>query len=86
MALLHNFSMPRRFSLVAEFCDKLSVSSAHRWAVLDEEQLAAMQRELDFIKQRNAKVEADKAWESSYFRIGSICIITYFVAAALCSC
>ncbi len=50
---------------------------------MDEAQLEAMQRELDLIKQRNAKVEADKAWETSYFRIASICAITYLVAATL---
>lgn len=34
--------------------------------------------------ERNARVEADKAWERSYVRIGSIAIVTYvFVALVL---
>ena len=33
--------------------------------------------ELDSIKQRNAKVEADKAWEGSWVRKLSIAAITY---------
>ena len=50
---------------------------------MHEELLDQMQQELELIKQRNARVEADKAWEGSYFRIGSICGITYLVAAAV---
>lgn len=34
--------------------------------------------------ERNARVEADKAWERSYVRIGSVALITYvFVALVL---
>ncbi len=34
--------------------------------------------------ERNARVEADKAWERSYVRIGSIAVVTYvFVALVL---
>ena len=34
--------------------------------------------------ERNARVEADKAWERSYVRIGSVAFITYvFVALVL---
>ena len=50
---------------------------------MDDGRWEQIRRELESIKQRNAKVEADKAWEVSYFRIGTICLITYFVAAAL---
>lgn len=32
------------------------------------------------ITQRNIRVEADKAWETSYFRKGCIALLTYFVA------
>lgn len=39
-----------------------------------------IQQELEQIKQRNAKVEADKAWETSWVRIGSVALITYLVA------
>ena len=37
--------------------------------------------EIKAIKERNARVEADKAWETSAFRISTICAITYVVAA-----
>lgn len=33
--------------------------------------------------ERNARVEAEKAWEQSYTRIGSIALITYAAAALL---
>jgi hypothetical protein len=32
------------------------------------------------IEERNKRVEADKAWETSFFRISSIAIFTYTVA------
>lgn len=35
---------------------------------------------LKLILERNARVEADKAWETSYVRRGSIIAITYVVA------
>lgn len=35
------------------------------------------------MKQRNLRVEADKAWETSTFRILSICVITYIIAAVV---
>ncbi len=31
--------------------------------------------------ERNARVEADKAWERSYVRIGSIALVTYICVA-----
>jgi len=49
---------------------------------MTEDKLAEMTRELEAIKQRNTRVEADKAWEVSYVRIGAICAITYLVALA----
>ncbi|MEK7540314.1 MAG: hypothetical protein AAB558_03635 [Patescibacteria group bacterium] len=39
-----------------------------------------VQKELELIKQRNQRVEADKAWETSLVRIGSVAVITYAVA------
>jgi hypothetical protein len=50
---------------------------------VNDDDLKRLEEQLDVIKQRNARVEADKAWETSSFRIGSICAITYLVAAAL---
>ncbi|MDD5770334.1 MAG: hypothetical protein PHE25_05165 [Candidatus Gracilibacteria bacterium] len=36
-----------------------------------------LEKEIELLKQRNKKVEADKAWEISNFRKVSIIIITY---------
>ena len=43
--------------------------------------LQKVEQEIEVIKQRNLKVEADKAWEISLFRKISIAIATYIVAA-----
>lgn len=40
-------------------------------------------KEIAAIKERNARVEADKAWETSGVRIFSISAITYVVASFL---
>ena len=45
-----------------------------------EERIQNLEKEVEVIKQRNAKVEADKAWETSYFRILLICGIIYVIA------
>ncbi len=45
------------------------------------ERLQMIEEQLTVIQQRNAKVEADKAWEASFTRIGTICATTYCVAA-----
>jgi hypothetical protein len=50
---------------------------------MTDETLQLIEKELEIIKQRNARVEADKAWEASPMRIGTICTITYLVAAVL---
>lgn len=39
----------------------------------------SLEKEIRAIKQRNTKVEKDKAWETSWFRRISIAILTYFV-------
>ncbi len=36
-------------------------------------------KEIEKIKKRNARVEADKAWETSWARKGIIAILTYIV-------
>lgn len=46
-----------------------------------EEKIEKIEKEIVLIKERNLRVEADKAWEVSGFRIVSITIITYIVAA-----
>ncbi len=38
-----------------------------------------LQKEIDEIKTRNKRVEADKAWETSLFRKILIALLTYFV-------
>ena len=40
-----------------------------------------MQDELSAIKARNARVERDKAWETSWVRRGFIMLVTYLIAA-----
>jgi hypothetical protein len=45
-----------------------------------EELVKNLEKEVEIIKQRNAKVEADKAWETSYFRVFLISGIIYIIA------
>lgn len=47
----------------------------------ENEKIAQLQKELENIKQRNQRVEIDKAWETSKFRIGIISLITYLTAS-----
>ncbi|NTU99025.1 hypothetical protein HGA64_03405 [Candidatus Falkowbacteria bacterium] len=46
-----------------------------------EERLLKIEEELRLVKERNAKVETDKAWETSGSRIFAIAAITYIVAS-----
>ena len=46
-----------------------------------DDRLQNLENEIRAIKERNARVEADKAWETSGFRIFSLCAITYIVAS-----
>lgn len=48
-----------------------------------QEKIAAIEKELETIKARNRRVEADKAWEISGLRIGTILVITYITAATV---
>ena len=48
-----------------------------------EDRLQKLETELEVIKQRNLKVEADKAWEISIFRKITIAVITYIVASTV---
>ncbi len=50
---------------------------------MTDERLEKIEQQLELIKQRNAKVQADKAWEVSAIRISAICVITYLVAATV---
>lgn len=40
-------------------------------------QLETVQKDLDVVKQRNMRVEADKAWETSFARVLLIAVLTY---------
>ncbi len=42
-----------------------------------------VEKEIQEIKDRNVRVEADKAWETSRFRKVSIILVTYFLACLL---
>ncbi len=44
-----------------------------------DNQLTKIQKEIDAIKKRNKRVEADKAWEVSWLRKVLIALLTYFV-------
>jgi hypothetical protein len=40
-----------------------------------------IEKEIEKIKKRNEKVEADKAWETSSFRKSFIVLVTYIITA-----
>ena len=46
-----------------------------------EERITTVESELHAIKERNAKVETNKAWETSWFRVASIVAATYIIAS-----
>jgi len=43
------------------------------------DELQQLKSEIEQIKQRNARVEADKAWETSLFRKILVAVLTYIV-------
>lgn len=47
---------------------------------MTEDRIQKLEREVQLIQARNLKVEAEKAWEVSWFRILTITFITYVVA------
>jgi len=48
-----------------------------------EHRLESVDEALELVKQRNLRVESDKAWEGSKTRILLICLITYVVASGV---
>ena len=48
---------------------------------MDMTELDNLKQEIAALKERNARVETDKAWETSACRVGSIMAITYVLAA-----
>lgn len=43
------------------------------------DEIQQLKNEIELIKQRNARVEADKAWETSLFRKILVAVLTYIV-------
>ena len=55
-----------------------------RYKLLDnmtDDRLQSLEKEIEIIKARNVRVEADEAWEISGFRIGLIVAITFIIAS-----
>jgi hypothetical protein len=44
-----------------------------------EERLQILEKEIALVKERNLRVESDKRWETSTFRVLSITVITYII-------
>lgn len=40
-----------------------------------------IEAEIEKLKERNRRVEGDKAWETSYFRVLTVAVIVYIVIA-----
>ena len=49
---------------------------------MQEERISKLETEIEQVKERNRRVELDKAWEISFTRALSICLLTYIVAVA----
>ena len=50
---------------------------------MNEQEYEQLKRSVKHIEARNERVEADKAWETSVFRVVSITVITYIIATAV---
>ncbi|MES2437396.1 MAG: hypothetical protein V4519_05300 [Patescibacteria group bacterium] len=50
---------------------------------MKEKYFHKLQKEIQILQMRNLRVDADKAWETSFVRRMSIAVVTYFVAAAV---
>lgn len=48
-----------------------------------EDRLKDLEKEVVALKARNARVEADKAWETSWARVLTLTVVTYIVASAV---
>lgn len=48
-----------------------------------EQKLQDLEKETQAIQERNARVEVDKAWETSRFRIASVMCVTYIIAVSV---
>ncbi len=48
-----------------------------------QDRIEILEKEIATIKERNLRVEADKAWEVSAFRVVSIAVSTYIIASVV---
>ncbi|HEY1041138.1 MAG TPA: hypothetical protein VGE63_00225 [Candidatus Paceibacterota bacterium] len=46
-----------------------------------EERIRQLEQEIENIKERNHRVQSDKAWETSRIKLITILVITYLIAA-----
>jgi hypothetical protein len=46
-----------------------------------EDRLVRLEQEVELLKERNRRVEGEKAWEKSSFRIACVAAVTYVVVA-----
>lgn len=46
-----------------------------------EERIAKIEEELAQMRERNTRVEGDKAWETSVVRVATISLVTYVLAS-----
>lgn len=46
-----------------------------------ETRLSNLEKEIEAIRERNSRVESDKAWETSIFRTALVATVTYIAAA-----
>jgi len=44
-------------------------------------EIEELQKEIELLKERNKRVEADKAWETSKFRVFSVLLMTYIITS-----
>jgi amino acid permease len=48
-----------------------------------DERIQNLEREVEALRERNRRVESEKAWETSFVRVLSIALITYVVAGVV---
>jgi len=52
---------------------------------MSDERIRNLEIEIQALKERNQRVESEKAWETSYVRTFSIALVTYVIAAVVLS-
>ncbi len=69
------------FPTRARTSPSLAVGTCYTLAM--DERVKKIEEQLTIIRERNIRVESDKAWETSAFRKISIAAITYVIASAV---